>query len=93
MVIFVLKSSQFSMNFHDYSKNNNWKIDYSFHSAHCASLMKVGSKLKGGGGDLHILNWEKAAFYLQFRVISMNMKQLHFFVSCECTTGAIIATK
>ena len=45
MVIFVLKSSQFSMNFHDKSKNKNWKIDLSFVSAHWASSIKTGSKM------------------------------------------------
>ena len=30
MVIFVLKSLQFSMNFLDNSKNENWKIYFSF---------------------------------------------------------------
>ena len=37
------------------------KIDFSFDSAHCASFMKIGSKLKGGRevaaqGGLHILS-------------------------------------
>ena len=52
MVIFVLKSPQFSMNFHDNSKNKNLKIDFSFVSAHYASSIKNESKLRrrGGGG-------------------------------------------
>ena len=37
------------MNFHYNSKNKNRKIDFSFDSAHCASFMNVGSKLKEGG--------------------------------------------
>ena len=37
MVIFVLNTPQFLMNFHDNSKNRNRKIDFSFISAHCAS--------------------------------------------------------
>ena len=49
MVIFVLKSPQFSMNFHDKSKNNNQKIDFSFDSAHCTSFIKTGAKQRGGG--------------------------------------------
>ena len=48
LVIFVLKSPQFSMNFHNSSKNKNWKIDFSFVSAYCASSIKTGSKLRGG---------------------------------------------
>ena len=58
MVIFVLKSPQFSMNFHDNSKNKNWKNrkkDFSFISAHFASFMKVGSKLRGEGGSAYPL--------------------------------------
>ena len=35
------------MNFHDNSKNINRKIDFSFVSAHCASSIKNGSKLRG----------------------------------------------
>ena len=51
-VIFLLKSPQFSMNFHDYLKNKNrknGKINFSFDSAYCASFMKMGAKLRGGG--------------------------------------------
>ena len=47
---FCTKNCQFSMNFHDNSKKENPKIDFSFDLAHCASLMKMGSKLKRGGG-------------------------------------------
>ena len=36
------------MNFHDNSKN--WKIDFSFDSAHCATFMKLGAKPRGMGG-------------------------------------------
>ena len=36
--------------FHDKSKNKNQKIDFSFDSAHCASFIKNGAKLRGGGG-------------------------------------------
>ena len=39
------------MNFHDNPKNKNWKIDFSFDSTHCEFFMKVGSKLRGGGGE------------------------------------------
>ena len=46
------------MNFHDNSKNKNQKNpknDFTIVSAHCSSLMKVGSKLRGermGGADM-----------------------------------------
>ena len=45
----LFKSYQFSMNLHDNSKNRNRKIVFSFVSAHCASFIKVGSKLRGEG--------------------------------------------
>ena len=48
MVIFVLKSPQFSMNFHDNLKNRNWKTDFSFVSAHSASLWKPDQNWGGG---------------------------------------------
>ena len=48
-VIFVLKSPKFSMNFHDNSKNKNREMDFSIDSAHCASLIKTGANLMGGG--------------------------------------------
>ena len=38
------------MNFHDNLKNKNRKIDFSVDSAYCASSMKLGSKLREGGG-------------------------------------------
>ena len=31
-------------------KNKNLKVHFSFFSAHCAFFMKVGLKLRGGGG-------------------------------------------
>ena len=34
------------MNFHDNSKNKNQKIDFSFDSAHCASFIIIGAKLR-----------------------------------------------
>ena len=49
---FFIQNWQFSMNFHDNSKNenrNNRKIDFSFVSAHSASFMKMGARLRGGG--------------------------------------------
>ena len=58
MVIFRLFCSEnckFSMNFHDNLKNKNrknLKISFSFVSAHCASVMKVGSKLRRRGGGV-----------------------------------------
>ena len=54
------------MNSHDNSKNKNRKIHFSFESTHCASFMKVGSKLKGEGrsrGGLYILSWNRAVKY------------------------------
>ena len=48
---FCTKNCQLLMNFHDNSKNKNWKnqkIDFSFDSAHCASFMKTGEKLRKG---------------------------------------------
>ena len=50
MVIFVLKSPHFSMNFHENSKNKNRKINFSFDSAHRASFMKMRAQLRGGEG-------------------------------------------
>ena len=52
MVIFLLKTGLFSMNF-EYkidlnSKNKNRIIDFSFDSALFASFMKIGPFLKGG---------------------------------------------
>ena len=49
LVIIVLKSPQISMNFLDNSKNKNRNVNFSFDSAHCASFMKMGSKLRGEG--------------------------------------------
>ena len=46
---FCAQNCQFSMNFHDNSKNKNKKMDFSFNSAHYASLIKMGAKLRGGG--------------------------------------------
>ena len=67
--IFGHFASQFSMNFYDNSKNKNrenWKIDFSFVSAHYASSIKTGSKLRGGRGTggLHILSWEIPNSYI-----------------------------
>ena len=45
------------MNFNDNLKNKNWKIVFSFDSAYCASFIKMGAKLRGGG--LHIFSWKK----------------------------------
>ena len=42
------------VNFHDNSKNKNRKIDFSFDSANCTSIMKVGSKLREGGRGVSI---------------------------------------
>ena len=62
MVIFVIKSPPFLMNLRDNSKNTIRKIDISFDSAHCASFIKTGARLRGGGErGLIILSWEKPA--------------------------------
>ena len=52
---FCTNNCQFSMNFHDISKNKNRKIDFSFDSSHCASIVKIGAKLseRGGGGSVY----------------------------------------
>ena len=44
---FCTKNCQFSINFHDNSKNKNRKIYFSIDSAHCASFMKIRPFLKG----------------------------------------------
>ena len=38
---FCTKNCQFSMNFYGDSKNKDRKIDFSLHSAHYTSLMKI----------------------------------------------------
>ena len=53
---FCSKNCRFSMNFHDNLKNKNRKIDFSLDSAHFASFIKTGAKLRVGG--LHMLSWE-----------------------------------
>ena len=50
----------FSITFHDNSKNKNRKIYFSTDSAHCASSIKTGLKLRGGG--VHILDQEKPLY-------------------------------
>ena len=67
---FCFKNCKFSMNFHDNSKNKSGKIVFSFVSGHCASFMKVGSKLRGGGGaGLHILTWDRAPCCLLYMIL------------------------
>ena len=46
---FCSKNCQYSMNFHDNSKNKNQKYDFTFDSAHCPSFMKMGANLREGG--------------------------------------------
>ena len=48
---FCSKNCQFSMNFHT-SRNKNRKIVFLFVSSHCATFMKVGSKLRVGRSAL-----------------------------------------
>ena len=43
------------MTFHDNSKNENRKIGFLFDSALCASVMKMGAKLRGGGSAYRYL--------------------------------------
>ena len=50
-VLWLFLYPNFRWIFHENSKNKNWKIlkfDFSFDSAHCASFIKTGAKLKGG---------------------------------------------
>ena len=52
MAVFVPKIGQFLMNYWskiDHTCGQNRKFDFSFDSAHCASFMKMGSKLRRGG--------------------------------------------
>ena len=61
---FCSKNCQFSMNFHDNYKNKerkNRKTVFSFVPAHCASFMKVGSKLREGG--LLVVTWDRASIW------------------------------
>ena len=66
---FCTQNCQFSMNFHDNPKNKNRKMDFSFVSAQSASFMKIGAKLREGGG-LHILSWDRAE--IGYILIDMN---------------------
>ena len=70
---FCSKNCQFSMNFHNNSKNRNRKTNFSFDSAHCASFIKTGAKLRG-----HILSWKIPKQFLIFdgkiRQVSVNMR-------------------
>ena len=45
--------------FNEFFSRKKSEMDFSFDSAHFASFMKVGSKLRGGGG-LRKLNWDRA---------------------------------
>ena len=58
------------------------KIDFSFDSAHCASFIKMGAKLRGGGGrvGLHILTWDRAD---HSRYISTCTLQFFFCHVCD----------
>ena len=56
----MYKNCKFLMNFHDNSKNKNRKIDFSFGSSHCESLIKTGAKLREEG--LYIHSWEKPSY-------------------------------
>ena len=49
---FCFKNCQFSINFHDNSKNENRKNVFSIVLTHCATFMKVGSKLRWGWGSV-----------------------------------------
>ena len=68
---FCSKYCQFSMNFHDNSKNKIQNF-FLFVSAHYASFMNVGSKLRVGG--LLIVSWDKAIFpYINFNIYLNNI--------------------
>ena len=43
------------MKLHNNSKNKNRKIYFSYDSAHCASFMKMGAKLREGGVCISLL--------------------------------------
>ena len=73
---FCSKNCQFSI-------NKNWKIDFSFNSAHCASFMKVGSKLRGGG--LHIHSWDRA-MYIYMHVIWSKLYTITYEQLYSCIT-------
>ena len=65
MVIFVTSSHQFSMKFHDNSKNKNRRIFllyFPFYSAHSASYIKFPPVLRGGGGVCISLSGKKPKF-------------------------------
>ena len=59
------------MNFHDNSENKNRKFDFPFDSAHCASFMKGGSKLRGGG--LLIVKWYRAHIIIDGYMMAINL--------------------
>ena len=67
LVILWCHHTNFRWIFQDNSKNKkNWKLflfQFSFYSAHSASSIKTGSQLRGRGGGLHILSWEKPHFW------------------------------
>ena len=68
--------------FPDNSKNKNWRIFllyFSFYSAHFASSIKTGSKLKGEGG-LHILSREKARTCTDREKLIINKLRLRYKV-------------
>ena len=57
------------------SKKKNRKIEFSFDSALCTSFMKIGAKLRGGGG-LHILTSDRPnLFFILFRTLRNNFDQ------------------
>ena len=77
---FCSENCQFSMHFHDNSKNKNCKnrkIVFSFVSAHCVSFKNVGSKLRAGG--LLVVSWDKAR-YILFHIQRHILFHVQFFI-------------
>ena len=81
MVIFVMSSPEFSMNFRDNSKNKNCKFDFSFVSTHCASSIKTGSKLRGGGGCISLVGKYPVRFgYARLGLVRLSLDWLVFLI-------------
>ena len=85
--IFMKEHCKFSI--HNNLRNKNLKIDFSFDSTHWTSFIKVGSKLREGGGSRHILSWDRpdfrivAASWPDFCGLSSNMVYLFGYKRIE----------
>ena len=67
-----------SMNFHDYSKNKNHKIYISFDSAHCASFIKTGVKLRGGEVCTSLVEKPPSPIDIEGKHAGRNMQETTF---------------